>query len=50
MRSLSDAGKQADLETQWSRPMPELVAQWAKTTYYVLGLAEEAHQLQCALF
>ncbi len=48
--SLSDAGKQADLEKQWSHPMPELVSQWAKTTYYVLGLAQEAHQLQRVLF
>ncbi len=48
--ALSDASKQADLEKQWSRPMPELVSQWAKTTYYVLGLAQEAHQLQRTLF
>jgi hypothetical protein len=30
--------------------MSELVAQWSKTAYYVLGLADEAYQLQRALF
>ena len=30
--------------------MPKLLSQWAKTTYYVLGLAQEADQLQRALF
>jgi hypothetical protein len=50
MRSLGDAGKQVALEKKWSQPLPELVSQWSKTTYYVLGLAEEAYQLQRALF
>lgn len=50
MGSLGEAVKQAELEKHWGRPMPELVAQWAKTTYYVLGLAQEAYQLQRALF
>jgi hypothetical protein len=50
LRSLSDTVKQADLERQWRRPVPQLVSQWAKTTSYVLGLAREANQLQRALF
>jgi hypothetical protein len=44
--ALNDADKQADLEKHWNHPMPELVSQWARTTYHVLGLAEEAYQLQ----
>ena len=48
--SLSDPGKQADFEKHWGHPMPELVLQWARTTHYVLGMAEEAYQLQRALF
>lgn len=50
LRSLSDVGKQAELEKHWGRPLPELVSQWAKTTYYVLNLAAEAYQLQRVLF
>jgi hypothetical protein len=50
LKSLTDAGKQVDLERKWNRSLPELVPQWAKTTYYVLGLAEEAYRLQRALF
>lgn len=48
--SLSDAGKQSDFEKHWGHPMPELVLQWARTTQYILGMAEEAYQLQRALF
>jgi hypothetical protein len=49
-RSLNNAQEQADLEKKWNHPVPELVSQWAKTTCYVLGLADEAAQLQRALF
>jgi len=48
--ALSDPGKQADFEKRWGHPMPELVLQWAQTTYCVLGFAEEAYQLQQMLF
>ena len=48
--SLNKAEKQAEFEEHWNRSMPELVQQWASTTYYVLGLAEEAYQLQRVLF
>jgi len=50
LRSMSDAGKQADLEKHWGHPITELVSQWSRTTYHILGLAEEAYQLQRALF
>ena len=50
LRSLTDSEKQADLEKQWNRPLAALVPQWAKTTHYVLGLADEAFQLQRALY
>ena len=48
--SLNDSGKEADLEKKWRRPLPDLVSQWSKTIYYILSLAEEAYQLQHALF
>jgi hypothetical protein len=50
LRSMSEANKQADLETHWGHPITELVSQWSRTTYHVLGLAKEAYQLQHALF
>jgi hypothetical protein len=50
LESLNIAQEQADFEKNWKRPMPELVSQWAKTAYYVLGLADEAYQLQQELF
>jgi hypothetical protein len=46
LQSLADSGKQAELETHWNRPLEELILQWAKTTTYILGLAEEAYWLQ----
>ncbi|HEX9388319.1 MAG TPA: phosphotransferase [Anaerolineales bacterium] len=46
LRSLGDSGKQAELETHWNRPLAELVSQWARTTTYILGLAQEAYQLR----
>jgi hypothetical protein len=45
MRSLGDVGKEAELESHWNHPLPELISQWAKTTNYLLGLADEAYQL-----
>ncbi|HEX9839101.1 MAG TPA: hypothetical protein VGA72_07135 [Anaerolineales bacterium] len=50
LRSLSEADKQAGLEKHWGRPLPEMVSQWAQSTYHVLGLAQEAYPLQRALF
>ena len=50
LRSLGDSGKQAELEIHWNRPLAELVSQWARTTTYILGLAQEAYQLQQDLF
>jgi len=50
LRSLGDSDKEAELEMHWNRPLPELAAQWGKTTTYILGLAEEAYQLQQDLF
>ena len=50
MLSLGDPGERTELETQWNRPLTELVPQWARTTTHVLGLAEEAYQLQRNLF
>ena len=50
LQSLGDAGKQAELEAQWNRPIAELVSQWARTTTHILGLAQEAYQLQHDLF
>lgn len=46
LETLSDADERANLEKHWGRSIQQLVSQWAKTTYYVLGLAEEAYQLQ----
>ena len=48
--ALKDAREQADFEKHWNRSMPELVSQWAKTTYHVLDLADEAYQLRRMLF
>jgi Phosphotransferase enzyme family len=45
MRSLGDAGKEAELESHWNHPLPELISQWTQTTNYLLGLAQEAYQL-----
>jgi hypothetical protein len=50
LRSLGDADREAKLEMHWNRPLPELAAQWGKTITYILGLAEEAYQLQQDLF
>ena len=50
MLAMKDAQEQADFEAHWHHPMPELVSQWAQTGYYVLKLAEEAYELQQALF
>lgn len=47
--SMNDEIKQAELEKHWNHPLSELVQQWARTTYYILDLAEEAYQLQRAL-
>ena len=48
--SINDATKASEFETHWKRSMPELVQQWAHTTCYVLGMAEEAYKLQRLLF
>jgi hypothetical protein len=48
--SLNDPSKEADLEKKWRRPLPDLVSQWSKTTYYVLGMAQEAYKLKHDLF
>ena len=45
-RSLGDSDKEAELETHWHHPLPELTAQWAGTETYLLNLAEEAFRLQ----
>ena len=45
MRSLGDSDKEVELETQWNRPLEELISQWARTTNYILRLADEAYQL-----
>ena len=50
MLSLNNAQELADFDSNWKRPMPELVSQWAKTAYYVLDLADEAYQLKQELF
>jgi hypothetical protein len=50
LRSLGDPAKEAELETHWNHPLPELVAQWGKTVTYILDLTEEAYQLQQNLF
>lgn len=46
LRSLGDPGREAELETHWNRPLPELASQWGKTVTYIHGLAEEAYRLQ----
>jgi hypothetical protein len=46
MLTLDDVGERAELEAHWNRPLPELASQWAKTEIYLLGLAEEAYELQ----
>lgn len=48
--SIGDSGKEAELESEWNRPISELVSQWARTTIYILDLAQEAYQLQDELF
>ena len=50
LRSLGDSGKEAELETHWNHPLPELASQWGKTVTYLHGLMEEADQLQHNLF
>ena len=50
MPSMNNVQEMANLETNWKRPMPELVSQWAKTAYHALSLADEAYQLQQVLF
>jgi len=50
IKSLGVAGREAELETQWNHPLPELALQWGKTITYILGLTEEADQLQHDLF
>jgi hypothetical protein len=50
LQSLGDSGKEADLEAHWNRPLAALVSQWARTTTYVLDLAQEAYDLQEELF
>jgi hypothetical protein len=48
--SIDPSDKQALLEKKWGRPISDLVSQWSKIVYYVLGLAQEAYQLQQELF
>ena len=50
IQSLGDAVREAELETHWNRPLQVLASQWGKTIMYLLGLAEEAYQLQQDLF
>jgi Phosphotransferase enzyme family len=45
MRSLGNAGKEAELESHWNHPLPELISQWTQTINYLLGLAQEAYRL-----
>ena len=49
-QDLGDPIKEAGLETHWNRPLSKLVSQWAKTTTYILDLAQEAYGLQQDLF
>lgn len=44
--TLNNEAEQADLENEWRRPMPEIAIQFAKTTYSILGMAEEAYRLE----
>ena len=50
IQSLGDSGREAELETHWNRPLPELASQWGNTIMYILGLTEEAYRLQHNLF
>ena len=50
LQDLGDPTKQAGLENHWNRPLAELVSQWARTTNYILGLAQEAYGLQHSFF
>lgn len=50
LQDLGDPTEQAGLENHWKRPLAELVSQWARTTNYILGLAQEAYGLQQDLF
>lgn len=45
MRSLDHVDKEAELESHWNHPLPELISQWTQTTNYILGLAQEAYKL-----
>ncbi len=44
--SLTNDEEQAGLEKEWNRSIPELAEQFARTTYSILGLAEEAYALR----
>ena len=46
LSSLLDEAEQSEFEKHWNRPMSELAVQFARTTYSILGMAEEAYQLQ----
>ena len=50
LKSLGKPDKEAELQTHWNHPLPELAAQWGKTVTYILDLTEEAYQLQENLF
>ena len=50
LQDMGDPTKQAGLENHWNRPLAELVSQWARTTNYILGLAQEVYRLQQDLF
>jgi hypothetical protein len=50
LRSLGESDNETELEKQWNRPLAELASQWARTTTYILNLAQEAYQLQQDLF
>ena len=43
--SLTNDEERAGLEKEWNRSIPELAEQFARTTYSILGLAEEAYGL-----
>ena len=49
LQDLVDPIDHAGLEKHWNRPLAELVHQWSKTAYYLLDLAQEAHELQQGL-
>ena len=50
LEKLDNPQERTNFENHWNRTMPELVSQWAKTTYYLLGLADEAYELRRELF